>query len=127
MQRACRMPRDQDTRGQKGEEGVGGMPRILLSKVYARGLKGGRGQGDQGQGPWGPGRGAREDEGGRAHKGQGLARERQQRGGAGRAGCLANCSAPCSRWPEGGGKEVEARGQRHAKHGPNARGAPRLE
>ena len=75
----------------------------------------------EGQGHWGLGRGATEDEGERAHKGQGWAREREQRGGAGREGCLANCSAPCSRWPEGGGKEEEAREQKHAKHGPYAR------
>ena len=47
VQRACHMPRDQDTRGQKGEEGVGGMPRILLCKLYAVGGKGKMGTGRQ--------------------------------------------------------------------------------
>ena len=93
MQRACHMPRDQDTRGQKGEEGVGGMPRIMLCKVYAGGVKKDGDRETEGQRPRGPGRGAREDKGGRAHKGQGWSREREQRGGAGRDGCLANCSA----------------------------------
>ena len=74
----------------------------------------------EGKGHRGLGGGAREDEGERAHKGQGWARGREQRGEAGREGCLAKCSAPCSRWPEGGGKEEEAE-QKHAKQGPYAR------
>ena len=121
MRRASHKPRDQGTRGRQGEEGVGGMPRVLLRELYAGGVKGGRDKETEGQGPRGPGRGAREDKGERAHKGRGLAREREQRGGAGREGCLVHCSAPCSRWPRGGGKEEEAREQKHAKHGPYAR------
>ena len=35
MQSACNLPRDQDTRGQKGKEGVGGLPRTLLRTVHA--------------------------------------------------------------------------------------------
>ena len=46
MQRACNLPKDRDTRGQKGEEGVGGMPRILLCTVHTGGVEGGRGLGD---------------------------------------------------------------------------------
>ena len=37
VQRACYLPRGQDTNGQKGEEGVGGMPCILLCNLYAEG------------------------------------------------------------------------------------------
>ena len=57
MRRACHKPRDQGTRGRQGEEGVGGMPRVLLREVYVRGVKGGRGQGDKGPGTQGHGKG----------------------------------------------------------------------
>ena len=72
MQRACHMPRDQGTRGQKGEEGVGGMPRILLREVYAGGVMGGRGQGDRGPGTLGPGKGGRGGRGRTSTQGAGL-------------------------------------------------------
>ena len=44
MRRACHKPRDQGAGGRQVEEGVGGMPRVLLRNVYAGGVKGGRGQ-----------------------------------------------------------------------------------
>ena len=72
MQHACHMPGDQDTRGQKGEEGVGVMPRILLCKVYAGGVKGGRGQGDRGPETLGPGKGGKGGRGRTSTQGAGL-------------------------------------------------------
>ena len=59
MQRACHKPRDQGTKGRQGEEGVGGMPRVLLNEVFAGGVKGGRGQADIGPGTQGPGKGGK--------------------------------------------------------------------
>ena len=47
VQNACNLPGDQDTRGQKGREGVGGLPRTLLCTVHAGGIEGGRGQRDK--------------------------------------------------------------------------------
>ena len=44
MQSACNLPRDQDTRGQNGNEGVGGLPRTLLCTVHAREIEGRRGR-----------------------------------------------------------------------------------
>ena len=40
VRRACHLPRDQGTRGQKGEGREGGMPRVLLREVYAGEVKG---------------------------------------------------------------------------------------
>ena len=98
------------------------MPRVLHRKVYAGGGKGKTETGRQrarDTGAWEGGQGRTRENGrtrGRAGPGGG------SRGGEqGGEGCLANCSAPCSRWPEGGGKEEEAREQKHAKHGPYAR------
>ena len=103
------------------------MPRVLLRKVYAGGVKGGRGQGDRGPGTQGPGKGGKAGRGTTSTReaglGQGAGAEKGSRG----EGCLANFCAPCSRWPEGGGKGVEAKGQRHAKHGPYAHCMPRLD
>ena len=85
MQRACNLPRDQDTRGQKVEDGVGGMPGILLCTVHAPGVKGGWGQGDRRPetlkpGKWGK-RKAREDEHTRGRAGPGSGSREGERGG----------------------------------------------
>ena len=62
------------------------MPRVLLREVYARGVKGGRGQGDRGPGTQGPrkggkgGRGSASRQG--ARQGQGAGAERGGREGA---------------------------------------------
>ena len=86
MRRACHKSRDQGTRGRQGEEGVGGVPRVLLREVYAGGVKGGRGQRDRGPGTKGPGKGGK---GGRgrasrqaAGQGQGAGAERGDKEGA---------------------------------------------
>ena len=43
---ACDLPGAQDTKGQQGREGEGGLPRALLCTVHAEGIEGGRGQRD---------------------------------------------------------------------------------
>ena len=80
------VPRDQGTRGQQGGEGVGGiqMPRLLLRKVYAGGVKGGRGQGHRGPGTLGPGKGGKGGRGWTSTQGAGPgsgSREGEQGGG----------------------------------------------
>ena len=72
MQRTCHLPRHQDTGGQKGEEGVGGMTRTLLCKVYAGGVKGGWGQGNGGPETLGPGKGGKGGRGRTSTQGAGL-------------------------------------------------------
>ena len=59
VRHACHKPRDQGTRGRQGEEGVGGVPVVLLREVYAGGVKGGRGQRDRGPGTKGPAKGGK--------------------------------------------------------------------
>ena len=71
MRRVCHKPRDQGTRGPQGEEGVRGMPRVLLREVYAGGVKGGRGQGDRGPGTKGPGKGGKGGQGRASRQGAG--------------------------------------------------------
>ena len=86
MRRACHKPRDRGTRGRQGEEGVGGVPRVLLREICARGVKGGRGQRDTGPGTQGPGKGSKEGPGRasrqRAGQGQGAGAERGGKEGA---------------------------------------------
>ena len=71
MRRACHKPRDRGTRGRQGEEGVGGVPRVLLREVYAGGVKGGRGHKDRGPGTQGPGKGSKGGRGRASGKGAG--------------------------------------------------------
>ena len=47
VQGACHKPGAQDTRGQQGREGVGGLPCALLCTVHAEGIEGGGGQRDR--------------------------------------------------------------------------------
>ena len=82
MRRACRKPKDQGTRGRQGEEGVGGMPRVLLREVYAGGVKGGRGQGDRGPGTQGPGKGSKGGQGRTSTQGAGLGQGAGAEGGS---------------------------------------------
>ena len=86
MQRACHLPRDQDTRGQKGEEGVGGMPRTLLCKVYAGGVKGGRGRGDRRPETQGPGKRGKGGRGRTSTQGAGLGQGAGAEKGGGEGG-----------------------------------------
>ena len=85
MRRACHKPRDHGTRGRQGEEGVGGVRRVLLREVYAGGGKGRTGtrrQRARDLGAWEGGQGrTRENEhtGGRAGPGSG-SRGGEQRG-----------------------------------------------
>ena len=75
------------------------------------------GQGEDGEGetegkrPCCAGRGAGEGERGRADEGRDRTRVPGRRGREEREGCLAHCSAPCSRWTEGQELEVTARGK----------------
>ena len=63
-------------------------------------------------------RGAGQGERGRADRGRDRAKGPGHRGGAERERCLANCSAPCSRWPEGRGSEMAGQGRGRAARGP---------
>ena len=47
VQSACHIPGAQDTRGQQGRKGVGGLPCTLLCRVHAEGIEGGGGQRDR--------------------------------------------------------------------------------
>ena len=88
MQRACNLPRDQDTRGQKGEEGVGGMPRILLCKVYAGGVQGGCRQGDRRPKTRKPGKRGKGGRGRTSTQGAGLGKGAGAEKGSGKGGLL---------------------------------------
>ena len=131
MRRACHKPRNQGTRGRQGEEGVGGVPRVLLREVYAGGGKGRTGTGrrrarDQGSWEGGQGR-TREGEqtGGRTGPG-GRGRERGQRGSA--ASRIAPHRARAGRRAEGqrwqGREEGVPRRHERANMGHEQKGAP---
>ena len=82
MRRACHLPGDQGTKGQKGEGREGGMPRVLLRKVYAGEVKGRRRQGDREPGTQGPGKGGKGGRGRTSTQGAGLGQGAGAEGGS---------------------------------------------
>ena len=131
MRRACHKPRDRGARGRQGEEGVGGVPRVLLREVYAGGGKGRTGterQRARDPGAWEGEQGrTREGEqtGGRTGPGS-RGRERGQRGSA--ASRIAPHRARAGRRAEEqrwqGSEEGVPRRHERANVGQKQKGAP---
>ena len=87
VRHACHKPRDQGDRGRQNEEGLGGVPRVLLRDVYAGGVKRGRGQGDRGRVTQGPGKGSKGGRGRTNTQGAGLGQGAGAEGGSREGGC----------------------------------------